>query len=456
MPGKNYRVKASPARRAALEVGTQVRQRSAFTSELAAKHIDQADMSPSDKAFARRLALGVTSAQGTLDEMLNNALHDPRELDPLIRDALRISCYEIIFLEKSGYAAVDQGVELVKSVNPKAGGLANAVLRKILAAKDTFPWGDVKSDTAAFARLYAFPLWLTELLITEFGREGAQAFMEASNDPSPLFIAVNALKASDTEVEAVFSALDVRLFAISLADTPIPGCFLLKDSKALLAPEIKALIDEGKILVSDAASQFIAAHILPDVLPERFLEIGAGRATKTILLQSGAYRRFNSQMSFTALDNHGFKMKLLKQRAKTYGVALVEARVVDARKLSATFPEKSFDFVFLDAPCSGLGTLRRHPEIRWRIQPRDITVLAEQGFSLLEEAAKQVKVGGHLAYSTCTITREENNAVIERFLKSDAGKDFELEPIAGKAAFASVVYRGSSDAHFAVRMARIQ
>ncbi|MCL1799034.1 MAG: antitermination protein NusB [Eggerthellaceae bacterium] len=452
--GQGLRV--SPARRAALEVGTQVRLRKAFTSEVIAARIEGAGLSPSDRAFATRLALGVTSAQGMLDEMIGRHLRAPGGLDPAVRDALRISCYEILFLEKAGYAAVDQGVELVRCVAPKAAGLANAVLRKIAHERPAFPFGDPESDIEALARLCAFPTWLAASLVEAWGHGDARAFMEASNEPAPLFIAVNSLKASEQEVEEAFGAVGTTLARVSLSGEPVPGCFLLEEGALLQRAGIKGLFDEGKILVSDAASQFIAAHILPDTPPAGMLEIGSGRGTKTILLQNAALRRYKSQLPLEALDAHRFKADILKERAATYGLRLDRTHVADARRqLEGTFERESFGFVFVDAPCSGLGTLRRHPEIRWRIQEADIPALADAGLGMLEQAAGLVRPGGHLAYSTCTVTREENQGVIARFLGSTAGKCFRLEPLVGRPSFATRVSPGSSDAHFAVRMARI-
>lgn len=456
MPGKNYRPAASPARQAALEVGTLVRTRKAFTSEVIASHIDPSGLSPEDKAFATRLALGVTSTWGTLDELIDRHLNAPKGLEPCVRDALRISCYEIIFLDKSGYAAVDQGVELVKCVTPKASGLANAVLRKIAAEKGDFPFGDPKSDIEALARLYAFPVWLARLLVDEDGYEEAKDFMEASNGPAPLFLAVNSLKATDGEVEKAFSEAGATVREVALDGMPVPGCLYLKEGRALQRPRIQGLFAQGKILVSDAASQLVVESTLPASLEGPFLEIGAGRGTKSILFQSGAKRRFGRQLPLQVLDLHGFKVRLLKSRASAYGAHIEKAHVADACRLGGLFDAGSLDTVFIDAPCSGLGTLRRHPEIRWRIQEQDIHVMAEAAFAMLEEAAPAVKVGGTLAYSTCTVTREENQATIRRFLESEAGAGYRLEPIAGKSCIATRLSPGSSDAHFAVRMARVK
>ncbi len=447
--------KASPARLAALDVVRAVRERDAFAQELIASRIDASTLSSEDRAFATKLALGVVSCVGTLDEVIDRALNKPTDVQPDVRDALRISTYEIVFLDKSPHAAVDQGVELVRSFAMSAAGLANAVLRKIVALRASFPFGDPTRDAEALARLYAFPAWLAAKLVADLGPQVAADFMRASNDPAPLFVAVNAAKAQDKEVADVFEAAGVQLEPVSVGGRAIAGCMLLRDGRALLDPQIKLLFSRGKILVSDAASQLVAAAVLPQAKPASFLEVGAGRATKTILLQSNAVRAYGSQMNLTTLDNHEFKTKLLLERTQRYGANVEKALTGDALSLGQAVGDSLFDAVFIDAPCSGLGTLRRHPEIRWRVTPADIVSFARVQLGMLKAAAPHVAPGGMLAYATCTVTHEENNAVVKAFLESEAGSSFKLAPINGAACVATRLGAGSSDAHFAVRFQRV-
>ena len=245
---------------------------------------------------------------------------------------------------------------------------------------------------------------------------------------------------------------DVR--PVSIDGVEVPGCLQVAEPRALQDGRVRRLFSQGKLLVSDAASQLVAASVLPAHMPASFLEIGSGRGTKTILLQSGALRAYGSQMELVALDNHAFKTDLLRERAEEYGVHVADAVTGDATMLGAVLGGRRFDAVFIDAPCSGLGTLRRHPEIRWRLTEEHLGELAALGLSLLRSAAGHVARGGQLAYATCTVTHTENNAVVKRFLESPEGADFELAPIAGKACVATRLAPGTPDAHFAVRFAR--
>ena len=432
-PPKKPRSKASPARLAALDVVRAVRERDAFAQDVIGTRIDRSDLSSEDRAFATKLALGVVSATGTLDEIIDRALNAPSDVKPDVRDALRVSTYEIIFLGKT----------------------ANAVLRKIVLMRQAFPFGDPMRDPEALARLHAFPLWLARKLIVDLGPQEALDFMRASNEQAPLFIAVNAAKTSDEALVKAFDKLDEGLDPVSVDGVSVAGCYRVLDTRALLLPEVKRMFSQGKILVTDAASQLVAASVLPERKPASLLEVGAGRATKTILLQSDATRAYGSQLVLSTLDNHAFKTRLLLERAERYGAEVAEALTGDALELDAVVGDRAFDEVFIDAPCSGLGTLRRHPEIRWRIKPADIVEFARVQLGMLQAAAPHVAPGGALAYATCTVTREENNGVVKAFLESEAGAGFKLAPVNGRSCVATRLAPGSPDAHFAVRFERI-
>lgn len=446
---------ASPARQQALRAVRLIRERDAFAQEIMAQTVDRAHLSPADRAFATRLVLGVVSMRGVLDEVLDRCMRSPDDVTCEVRDALEISTYEILFLDKSPHAAVDQGVELVRGVAPRAGGVANAVLRNVVRAKPSFPFGNPSSDIEAYARLHGFPAWLAQRLVDDLGASAAHELIKASNEPAPVFVAVNAARATDDEVVSVLAEADAHPEAALVNGCEVAGCFRLADGRVLLDERVRALIDGGCLLVSDAASQAVAALVLPRERPASFLEIGAGRATKTILIQSNAYRRWGAAVDeYVALDSRSFKSELLKQRICTYNTPVSEVLTGDATCLDKTIGSRLFDVVFIDAPCTGVGTLRRHPEIRWHLRPEASSDLAELGLAMLKSAASHVSENGVLAYATCTVFPEENAQVIARFLKSEQGRGFSLEPVCGASAFASNVSVGGCDAHFCALMRR--
>ncbi len=449
-----YPSEATPGRLGALFATQQVRQRKAFAQDVIEASIDRSRLSDQDRAFATLLTLGVVSTQGALDAVIDRCLQSPSDIKPGVRDALRISAYELIYLRKEPHAALDQGVELVRSIAPSAAGLGNAVLHRVQKAAEAFPFGDPSKDIEALALLYGFPLWLTRKLICDLGPQEAVAFMQASNEPAPLFIAVNALRATDEEVISLFEEVGSELQPQGAGGVEVAGCYRVVDNHALNDGRIKRLFSQGKILVSDAAAQAVAASVLESGCPEDLLEVGAGRGTKTILIQSDAQRRFGHQIKLTPLDAHGFKADLLIQRVDAYGVTIEPPITGNATRLDSVIGDRMFSRIFIDAPCSGLGTLRRHHEIRWRITPEQIQELAQTNLALLRSAASHIQPGGELIYSTCTVTYDENNGTVKAFLESPEGRDFTLSPLNGKACFCSQLTSGSPDAHFAAKFTK--
>ncbi len=443
------RSRVSPARHAAYRALRTIDDRDAFAQDVIAKDIDRSDIPRSDKAFATRLVLGVVSTKGSLDIILDRCLKSPKDVKRDVRCALRISIYEIIFLDKQAHAAVDQGVELVGSIAPRAKGLANHVLRKVISMRSAFPFGDPDSSIDALALKEGFPAWLVAYLISVYGKDEARSFMRASNEPAVVYVVINPLKHGASDLVHEAAEHGVAMQPVFVYGIEVPGCFELADRRSAADPFILKAIEQGRICISDASAQMVA-HIVSSAAVASFrdshplasdegianemsfLELCAGRATKTVLLQSDLYRMLGAQIKdFIALDNIPFKIGILEERADRYGIHVGDAICADATDLLSVFSDKRFDCVFLDSPCTGLGTLRRHPEIRWRISPESIEGASALDSRLLASAAAVVREGGVLAYATCTITPEENEQAILSFLKSDIGSDFRIVSIDG-------------------------
>ena len=439
-------VHVTPARQAACAIGRVVRERNAYVAEVTPAVLAKFQgISPEDAAFATKIARGVTATVGTLDEFINRNMKTPNDIDEVVRDAMRVSAYELLFLDKPAYVVVDQGVELVCSVAPKAGGLANAVLRRMSESAKTFPFGNPNLSLQVLARSQAFPMWLAKRLMNEMTLPKATAFMHACNTDAPVFIAVNSVKGDFEQIEEAFD----QAGSLLEASEDVQGCYRVKEARSLRSADVRALFEAGELLASDEGAQTVAQLAMPAEEPASFLEIGSGRGTKTILLQSAAHRAFGHCVPMTSVDDHEFKGKILGERCAAYGIDTVEPLTADARTLSQKLPEASFDAVLLDAPCSGVGTLRRHPEIRWRLKPEDITSMASINLDLLIEATKMVKPGGVITYATCTVFPEENEQVVERFLKTKFGEQFEIEE-----QVQTTLTTNGPDAHYAARLRR--
>jgi 16S rRNA (cytosine967-C5)-methyltransferase len=245
----------------------------------------------------------------------------------------------------------------------------------------------------------------------------------------------------------------------------LPGCIEVGDPGAAVRGQT---LQRGLVLAVDACAQLVVTFV--GARPgSTIVEVGAGRGTKTLLMQAAAVRAGGPAHLF-AVDSHDFKAKLLTERLGRYRVPGVRVLVGDATDFSAIegSPDAgTADAVLVDAPCSGLGTLRRHPEKRWRIGPADIDSLALLGSRLLAEAARLVRRGGFVVYSTCTVAEKENAAVIRAFLDSEAGSAFLVDSVAEQVPdawqrfvtdegyFRSLPFADGPDGHFAARLVRI-
>jgi 16S rRNA (cytosine967-C5)-methyltransferase len=453
-------VKASAARRVAREVVSRVRERNAFAHELMDSALRSASLTPEDAAFATKLAYGTLQSQGTLLESLGRYTHG-RRVEPRILDALCVSAYEILFLRTEPRAAVHQGVELVRELRQQAAGLANAVLRRLSEDAPTFPWGDVDRDLSALARAYAHPVWLAQMWVDELGRDVAARVMESDNEPAPLYLAVNSFAGSVADAMAALEADGARP-----EPGPLPCMLVARDAAA--AVHGRAL-QAGLVIAVDGGAQLVASLVTPRA-GECVVEVGAGRGTKTLLLQADAVRAGGGPANLRAIDSHEFKAQLLKDRLRRYNVPGVEVLVGDAADPAGVpgLPaDGTVDRVLVDAPCSGLGTLRRHPEKRWRVTRADVDALGALGSRLLERAALLVRRGGFVVYSTCTVAVEEHERVVREFLDGEVGSAFLIDPVGAdvpevwahfvtdEGFFRSVPTLGGPDGHFAARLVRV-
>jgi len=453
----------SEARQVAREVLTRIRERQAFAHEAFDRVVaHHRTISDRDIALATRLAYGAIGCYGTLEEVVDRRLRNPRRTDPLLRDCLLLSTYEVFFTDTPIYAIVSEGVQLAKTLKTRYAAPTNAILRRIGSEHELFPWGDPKTDPEAHARFRGHPLWLAVLLRDQFGPEQADLIMQANNEVAPLYLAVMEPRLDSTEALSILARIGADPRELEL-----PGAIRIgQPAKMHGLPGLNT----RRLLVMDYCAQ-LAVH-LANVQPgQHFIEIGAGRGSKTLLAATRA-RMQGGPAYVTAIDCYDFKTEITARDAENLNYTEVSALTADATRplvpvLEAAGLPGRADVVLLDAPCSGLGTLRRHPDRRWRMDPADIATLAQQNGELLEQAAQVVGPRGTLIYSTCTMTAEENSAVLERFLHAEAGRGFSLAPFAArelprdlrsfrdkKGCFQSYPQPEGPDGHFIARLTR--
>jgi 16S rRNA (cytosine967-C5)-methyltransferase len=452
-------VSVAPARRIALKVLKRVREREAFGSETLDAVLGAAGLSPADTALATRLTYGTLQTLGVLDEAIDRFADKPSQIEPAVRDALRLAAYELLYARTPARAVVNEGVEAVKALRPQAAGLANAVLRRLAREAESFPWGDPDTDDEALARATAHPKWLVDLWIAELGREKATEVLRADGEPAPLYLWHNPFRGSPIEGLDVLEADGAQPRACDPE-----GCIVAGVPSAAVRGNA---VREGRFLVADAAAQ-LAARALAPRPGSVVVDLAAGRGTKTAQIQSLAVTA-GGPCDLLAMDVHEFKADVLRRRMADLGVPDVTVLVGDATCLS-TVPglpaAHEADAVLLDAPCSGLGTLRRRADKRWRLTPDDIERLAQLQATMLVQAASLVRSGGVVVYSTCSISRRENHEVVAGFLDSPEGGPFEVADlgyavphawgswIGEEGFFQSLPAAGGPDGHFVALLKR--
>lgn len=448
----------APARHVALRVLAAVREREAYVSPVLESEAARADLSDADRALANRLSRGTVETSGTLDEVLDTRIAKPSAVEPRVRDALRLATYELLYMRTPAHAVIHQAVDAVRSVRPQAAGLANAVLRRLAEDAVSFPWGDPETEPDALARVTGHPRWMLDMFTRDFGPETAGDILRSHGEPAPLFARHNPFLGTVEDALAVLRSDG----ADPTQALPDAASLLLRNERA--AVRGRAIAD-GLVVVTDAAAQLVPIVVGPHP-GGSLLDAGSGRGTKTVTLQALAVAA-GAPADIVGLDIHAFKAQLLGQRMEALGVPGV--RPVTADLLDPDTPAvlgELFDAVLLDAPCTGLGTLRRHPEQRWRVTEGDVERLSVVQADLLAAAAALVRPGGLVVYSTCSLARTENHDVVAAFLTGEAGRQFRTRTLAdvvpaewgrfltGEGWFQSVPSVNGPDGHFVARLKR--
>ena len=382
------------ARETALKALHEVNEKGAYANVALARSLRVAKLSEVDRRFATELVYGAAKAGGTLDWILRRYLNRPlSKIPPMVRDILRLGIYQLFFLARvPASAACNTAVEMTKRCS-HAGTVkfVNAVLRTAAREpeKATFPTGKAH-EAENLALSLQHPEWLVRRWIGQFGYEEARALCEFDNAQATLSLRTNTLKIARDKLLERLSQEGVEAE---------PSAWTSEGILCLRHGSLDALesLQQGLFQVQDESSMLVAHVLAP------------GGKTTHIAASMGDRGRI------IALDVHEHKMRRIAENCERLGIKSVEPLLLDAREAGRRFPRQA-DRVLVDAPCSGLGVLRRKPDARWRKRPDDLAALARLQREILSSAADAVKSGGVLVYSTCTIEREENEAVVEDFL----------------------------------------
>ena len=392
------------AREAALSALIACRRQGAW-SEGILKELLQG-MERREAALASRLCYGVLQNRILLDHWLDGYVKG--KLQPVVRDILRLGLYQIQFSDKiPASAAVNQAVEQCKKhANVQAARLVNGVLRNILRA------GELPLPEDPGLR-YSHPAPLQQLLEREFGKEKAEALMRCHNEAPETTLQLNPLLG---EITSVISELEEAGCAVK-AHPWLENCLYVTATGSL---ESLPAFREGRVYVQDAAARLsvLAADIRPGM---RVLDCCAAPGGKSF----AAAMCMENRGELISCDIHPHKLKLIEKGAQRLGIRILTTRLQDASRPVEEFMH-SMDAVLADVPCSGLGVIRKKPDIRYKDLKQTEALPAIQG-AILSQQAHYVKPGGVLLYSTCTILKRENEQVVENFLKEN--RDFSLEEI---------------------------
>lgn len=402
------------ARDTALEVLMQIDSANAWSDGSLKRLIARNKLDGRDAALATRLSYGVVQNKLLLDYYIGcYCTQRVDKLENVIRNILRLGGYQILFMDKiPHHAAVNEAVEMTRRAGrPKAAGLVNAVLRKFVANWMNMP--ELPRGTTAdyLSVRYSHPKWLVKRMVDLLGAEEAEDYLRLNNEIVPTTIQTNPLKTTPEELEK-----ELRRAGVEVERHPwLPGCFEVRATGDLESLEA---FREGHFMVQDVAARLVSVIAAPGKT-DRVLDVCAAPGGKSFSLAMD----MGDSGQIIACDIHPHKLKLVESSADRLGIGSVRVMQADAREHHAAW-QQSADLVVADVPCSGLGIIRKKPDIRYK-NPKELAQLPQIQKAILENASTYVRSGGTLIYSTCTVLPEENEAVTEEFLAKHI--DFTLD-----------------------------
>ena len=399
----------STARDVALRALVACERQGAWSDGFLKKEIGNAGLDGRDAALATRLCFGVQQNRMLLDFWLSNLSKIPlAKMEPAVRSILRLGAYQILFLDRvPDHAAVNQAVEQARknSRNPRSAGLVNGILRSLIRQKSELP------QPPDLSTRYSHPQWLVEAFSRRLPPEEVEDLLRADNSEPPTCIQINTCK---VEVPVAVEAL--RQEGMTVSPHPwLPDCLLLQGTGNL---EQSAAFQRGWFYVQDAAAKLavLAADPRPGMEVLDACAAPGGKSFATAIAM-------DNQGRVISCDIHPHKQILLQRGAERLGLPIIQPEVLDGKDCKEDFLNK-FDLVIADVPCSGLGIIRKKPDIRYK-DPEPLAGLPKVQSAILENVSRYVRPGGVLLYATCTLLERENEEIVAAFLEKR--KDFTSE-----------------------------
>lgn len=358
-----------------------------------------------DRAFVSALFYGVLERRITLDKIIKKYSAKPLEsLEPAVLECLRIGFYQLIYMNSvPDMAAANETVEAVKQLGfGKASGFVNGILRSFIRDGKRFDFSRL-DKIGRFSAEYSAPIWLCKKWCSEYGDEKTEAALRASLGSVPIFARVNTVKINPEELLSTLAEENVTAVLID----GIEGAVRINS----VAPQSTRAYKKGLFHVQDISSQ-LCAKAVGAQKGERVLDVCSAPGGKTFTVA----QLMENEGEIVACDLHPKRAGLVKNGAERLGLDIVKAKANDATVYNESMG--LFDRVLCDVPCSGLGVIRRKPEIRFK-DPAEISALPKIQYKIASATAKYLKDGGTMIYSTCTLSKEENEQVVKRLIEED-------------------------------------
>ncbi len=433
----------------AVKILNRIERTDSYLDKLLDAELRSDELNDLDKGLLTELVHGVLRWQLKLDWVITGFFHGnyPKS-DANVRNALRVALYQILFLDRvPASAAVNEAVEMVKRVRgQKNADMVNGILRNIGRNMAGIRYPSKEDDPIHYLSIvYSHPQWMVRRWLDRFGIDGTEQLLAANNERPPLTLRVNMLKSNVQEMLSIFEASQVPI-----TQSPYISSFMRVNGLGRVGNHSAFL--EGKFTVQDESAG-IACNLLSPRPGERVIDMCAAPGGKSAYLAE----LMQNEGEIIALDKFDVKLRFINEIANRLGITIIKVREADA----VSFDGVTADKILLDAPCSGLGVLMKKPDVKWKREPEDIQALTKTQTALLENAAKLVKPGGVVVYSTCTIEPEENSEIIKNFLSThpdftiDDAHQFVSSQVVTKENWVETFpHLHSIDGSFAVRLIR--
>ena len=410
------------ARRLAFKILRDIEINKEYSNLAINKNLRESNLDNRDKALVTELVYGVIEKKLFINHIINKVSKiKVKKMSHPVKIALQIAVYEMIWLDSTkDYASINEAVNLIKKLDKRSSGFVNGVLRNISRQKDEL--SKIDNENIEFISIkYSLEKWIVEKLISQYGKDRAKKIIIALSEKPKMYIRINMQKKKIYNIDKDEDFVDFIISELENSGVKSKKSYLTEalEVSGLKNIEDNKLFRNGVISIQDISSMMVANVANPKGY-EEVLDVCAAPGGKTMhiaeKLETG---------KVVSCDVFSHKLKLIENYSKRLGLKNVDICENNGLELREEFINK-FDIVLVDAPCSGMGIVRRKPEIKYK-KKEDISQLPNIQLQILENASKYVKDGGSLIYSTCTIFDDENTGVMMKFLMNNS--DFELEPI---------------------------